>query len=134
MTIEVGQQVYFDDVEITLLGSFVSIEVLKNHPKATEVIVLDKKYKSLYKIYNRLGVFDVYFTFRSSFRAKLLRFFVKSKNNYQFDVIIMADVIEHFDNPFETMSLIEKNDLKSSASSLENISRPGLRDRLATLG
>ena len=32
-----------------------------------------------------------------------------SKNNYQFDVIIMADVIEHFDNPFETMSLIEKN-------------------------
>ena len=50
-----------------------------------EVIVLDKKYKSLYKIYNRLGVFDVYFTFRSSFRAKLLRFFVKSTNNYQFN-------------------------------------------------
>ena len=50
-----------------------------------EVIVLDKKYKSLYKIYNRLGVFDVYFTFRSSFRAKLLRLFVKSTNNYQFN-------------------------------------------------
>ena len=30
-------------------------------------------------------------------------------DNYQFDVIIMADVIEHFDNLFETMSLIEKN-------------------------
>ena len=76
---------YYNDIEIIFIGSIVSIEVLKNHPKATEVIVLDKKYKSLYKIYNRLGVFDVYFTFRSSFRAKLLRFFVKSKNNYQFN-------------------------------------------------
>ena len=76
---------YYNDIEITFIGSIVSIEALKNHPKVTEVIVLDKKYKSLYKIYNRLGVFDVYFTFRSSFRAKLLRFFVKSKNNYQFN-------------------------------------------------
>ena len=76
---------YYNDIEITFIGSIVSIEALKNHPKVAEVIVLDKKYKSLYKIYNRLGVFDVYFTFRSSFRAKLLRFFVKSKNNYQFN-------------------------------------------------
>ena len=76
---------YYNDVEITFIGSIVSIEALKNHPKVAEVIVLDKKYKSLYKIYNRLGMFDVYFTFRSSFRAKLLRFFVKSKNKYQFN-------------------------------------------------
>ena len=76
---------YYNDVEITFIGSIVSIEALKNHPKVTEFIVLDKKYKSLYKIYNRLGMFDVYFTFRSSFRAKLLRFFVKSKNKYQFN-------------------------------------------------
>ena len=76
---------YYRDIEITLVGSIVSIEALKNHPKVAEVIVLDKKYKSLYKIYNRLGMFDVYFTFRSSFRAKLLRFFVKSKNKYQFN-------------------------------------------------
>ena len=76
---------YYNDIEITFIGSIVSIEALKNHPKVAEVIVLDKKYKSLYKIYNRLGMFDVYFTFRSSFRAKLLRFFVKSKNKYQFN-------------------------------------------------
>jgi len=76
---------YYNDIEITFIGSIVSIEALKNHPKVAEVIVLDKKYKSLYKIYNRLGVFDVYFTFRNSFRAKLLRFFVKSTNNYQFN-------------------------------------------------
>ncbi len=76
---------YYNDVEITFIGSIVSIEAIKNHPKVAEVIVLDKKYKSLYKIYNRLGMFDVYFTFRSSFRAKLLRFFVKAINKYQFN-------------------------------------------------
>ena len=76
---------YYNDIEIIFIGSIVSIEALKNHPKVAEVIVLDKKYKSLYKIYNRLGVIDVYFTFRSSFRAKLLRLFVKSTNNYQFN-------------------------------------------------
>ena len=76
---------YYNDVEITFIGSIVSIEAIKNHPKVAEVIVLDKKYKSLYKIYNRLGVFDVYFTFRSSFRAKLLKFFVKAINKYQFN-------------------------------------------------
>ncbi len=76
---------YYNDIEITFIGSIVSIEVLKNHPKAAKFIVLNKNYKSIYKIYNRLGLFDVYFTFRSSFRAKLSRFFVKSKNNYQFN-------------------------------------------------
>jgi len=76
---------YYVDVEITLIGSIVSIETLKNHPKVVEVIVLDKTYKSLYKIYQRLSVFDVYFSFRSSFRARLLKFFVKAKNKYQFN-------------------------------------------------
>ena len=36
---------YYNDVEITFIGSIVSIEALKNHPKVAEVIVLDKKYK-----------------------------------------------------------------------------------------
>ena len=31
-----------------------------------------------------------------------------SKNNNLFDVIIMNDVIEHFNNPFETLNLVEK--------------------------
>jgi len=31
------------------------------------------------------------------------------KNKFQFDVIIMTDVIEHLDRPFYTIDLIEKN-------------------------
>ena len=32
---------YFVDVEITLLGSFISIEALKNHPNVIKTYVLD---------------------------------------------------------------------------------------------
>ena len=39
--------IFFDDSEITLIGSIVAIEALKNHPKVTEVKVLDKKYNHL---------------------------------------------------------------------------------------
>jgi heptosyltransferase-2 len=34
---------FYNDVEITFIGSFVSIESMKNHPKAVKMIVLDKK-------------------------------------------------------------------------------------------
>ena len=40
---------YFSDIEITLLGSFISIEALKNHPKVVDSFVLDKSYLALYK-------------------------------------------------------------------------------------
>ena len=32
-----------------------------------------------------------------------------SKNEFQFDVVIMTDVIEHLDKPFETLNLIQRN-------------------------
>lgn len=75
---------YFKDIEITLIGSFVSIETLKNHPKVLKVIHLEKTYKSIYKI-KTLDEFDFYLSFRSSLRSKLLKFFVKSRNKYQFN-------------------------------------------------
>ena len=33
---------FYNDVEITFIGSFVSIEALKNHPKVIKILVLDK--------------------------------------------------------------------------------------------
>ncbi|SVC26439.1 uncharacterized protein METZ01_LOCUS279293, partial [marine metagenome] len=76
---------YYNEPEITLIGSFIAIEALNKHPNVIQTHVLEKKYKSLYKISNRLGEFDVYFSFRSSFRAKFLKFFVSATNKYQFD-------------------------------------------------
>jgi len=75
----------YNDVEITFIGPFVSIETMKNHPKVVKTIVLDKKYTSLYKTAKDLGKFDVFFSFRSSIRTKFLKFLISAKKKYQFD-------------------------------------------------
>ena len=78
--------VNFDnDVQITFIGSFVSIEAMKNHPKVVKTVVLDKKYRVLYKTARNLGEFDYFFSFRSSLRTKFLKFLISAKNKYQFD-------------------------------------------------
>ena len=63
---------FHNDVKITFIGSFVSIEALKKHPKVIKTFILDKKYTSLYKISRDLGNFDAFFSFRSSIRSKFL--------------------------------------------------------------
>ena len=76
---------FYNDAQITFIGSFVSIEALKSHTKAVKTIVLDKKYTYLYKISRDLGNFDAFFSFRSSMRSKFLKFLISSKRKYQFD-------------------------------------------------
>jgi heptosyltransferase-2 len=76
---------FYDDIQITLIGSFVSVEAMKLHPKVVKTIVLDKKYSALYKTAKNLGDFDVFISFRSSIRSKFFKFFISSKNKYQFN-------------------------------------------------
>ena len=76
---------HYSDIEITIIGPFSSIEIVKNNPKVVKTIALDSKIKSLFIPYTKLGFFDVYFTFRGSIRAKLLKFTVKAKKKYQFN-------------------------------------------------
>ena len=40
---------FYNDVEITFIASFVSIEATKYHPNVVKTVILDKKYGSLYK-------------------------------------------------------------------------------------
>lgn len=75
----------FRDIEITLLGSFVSIEALKNHPKVTDCYVLDKSFLSNYRTLRKLREFDIFFSFRESYRAKLIKSLIKSKKKYQYN-------------------------------------------------
>ena len=75
---------YYNNPKITIIGSLASVEVLKNHPKVVRKDVLKKTYWSLYKTAKDLGEFDVFFSFRSSFRSRLFKFFILSNNKYQF--------------------------------------------------
>jgi len=76
---------HFTMSEITLIGSQVSIEVLKNHPKVVNSYVIEKKLINLYKFVSSLEEFDVFLSFRSSLRSKFMQFFVKSEKTFQFD-------------------------------------------------
>jgi heptosyltransferase II len=76
---------FFNDSDITLIGSFVAIETLKNHPMVNTTHVLEKNYFNLFSTIKSLGEFDVFFSFRSSFRSKFFKFFISSSRKYQFD-------------------------------------------------
>ncbi len=76
---------FYNDAEITFIGSFVSIEAMKNHPKVVKTVVLDKKYSVLYKTARNLDGFDAFFSFRSSTRSKFLKFLISANKKHQFD-------------------------------------------------
>tara|TARA_B110000008_G_C16969984_1_gene563532 strand:- start:435 stop:1373 length:939 start_codon:yes stop_codon:yes gene_type:complete len=91
---------FFNDSKITIIGSFIATEALKNHPKVVNTYVLDKKYCNLYKTSKSLGKFDAFFSFRSSWRSKILKFFIKSSNKYQFSKNTYKNVhqVEKYNN------------------------------------
>ena len=96
---------YYDNPEITLLGSNISVEILKNHPKVIKTLVLDKNYTSLFRMLKKLGKFDVFFSFRSSFRSRLTKLLISSINKYQ-----------HNNNKFQNRHQVEKyNDFVNQA-------------------
>ena len=70
--------------QITIIGSKVSIEALKNHPSVIQTIVIKKQYFDLYKSINNLGNFDKFFSFRSSIRSKFIKFFISAHSKHQF--------------------------------------------------
>jgi len=76
---------YYGKVEITLIGSLISIESLKKHPNIIKTCVAERQFLKLYKSIKKLEKFDVFFSFRGSFRAKFVKYLVKSPQKYQYD-------------------------------------------------
>jgi len=76
---------HYSDCEITLIGAFVAIEVLKYHPKVIKTYVLDKNYFYLYKTIKSFKSFDIFFSFRGSLRSKFVKFCISSQKKYQFN-------------------------------------------------
>ena len=76
---------YYKDLEITLIGSTVAIQVLKNHPRVTKAYVLERNYFDLFSSLKSFGKYDLFVSFRSSFRSKIMKFFISAKRKYQFD-------------------------------------------------
>jgi len=75
---------YYNDIEITVFGSSTSIEFIANHPKIVKTLTVDSKNKFLYKTFAHLGSFDVFFSFRGSIRAKIIKFIIRATKKYQY--------------------------------------------------
>ena len=78
---------YFNDSEVVLIGSAVSVAVLKNHPNVTKSYVLQKNYFNLYRTIKSFDEFDFFFSFRGSIRSTFIKFCISSKKTYQFEKI-----------------------------------------------
>ena len=78
---------YFNDSEVVLIGSAVSVAVLKNHPNVTKSYVLEKNYFNLYITIKSFDEFDFFFSFRGSIRSTFIKFCISSKKKYQFEKI-----------------------------------------------
>lgn len=76
---------YYTDSDITLIGSDIAIEAMKNHPKITKTYVLKKNYFGLYRTILEMEEFDIFISFRGSIRSKLIKFFISARIKYQFD-------------------------------------------------
>ena len=75
----------FNNPEVTIIGSSSSIELFENNNQITKIIVLEKNNLFINSFSKSLGRFDLFISFRGSFRSKLLKFFVVSKKKYQFN-------------------------------------------------
>lgn len=75
---------FFSESEFVVVGSEISVEVLRSHPNISKIYVLDKKYSSMFYISRELKSFDKFFTFRNSFRSTLFRLLINSNKKYVF--------------------------------------------------
>lgn len=80
----------FPHSQITLFGSFAALETLKNHPNVKKIVIDESKKskfrpKALYDITKNLNSFDIAISLRSSFMSKLLLFFIKAKQKFQYN-------------------------------------------------
>ncbi|WP_456382676.1 lipopolysaccharide heptosyltransferase II [Hydrogenimonas sp.] len=80
----------YPDAKITLVGSFVSTEALKAHPRITRVVVDTTKTKgwrplNVYRLAKRLGPHDLAIGFRSHVYSRLLLGLTGTKKRFLFD-------------------------------------------------
>ena len=75
----------FGEGEVTIIGSSISTEAIKSHPKINKSIVFNKNYGDIFRISKKLGDFDYFFSFRNTLRSKLLNILIKSKYKFRFE-------------------------------------------------
>jgi len=86
------------DISISLIGSKVSVDCLKNFSKVDRSLYLTRDFLLDIKNIRSLGYFDCFISYRGSLRSKLLGFFVKAKKrvNYKKEKYITGHQVEKY--------------------------------------
>jgi heptosyltransferase II len=69
---------FHQESEFIIVGSEISVQIFKNHPKISRTYILNKNYLSLFLLTQKIGKFDLFFSFRESVRSSLFKIFIKS--------------------------------------------------------
>ena len=77
----------FKDAKVTIVGSYVSTEAIKAHPRVDMVYIDNTKQKrvrlvNVYKLAKEIGEYDLALSFRSHFYSKLLLFLTDTKKRF----------------------------------------------------
>ena len=80
----------FKDAEVTILGSYVSAEAIKTHPRIDMVYIDDTKQKGMrlanvYRLAKEIGEHDLALSFRSHFYSKLLLYLTGTKKRFVYN-------------------------------------------------
>jgi len=91
---------FYENPKLTLIGSQVSIDLLKNLKYVEKTFVANSKSLRTYRNLSKLGDFDVFISFRSSLGSKVIKFFVSSKVKYQFNknIYTAGHLVERYNN------------------------------------
>ena len=121
---------YYKDSEFVLIGPAISIDALKASELVFKSKIIDKNYFSLYSLSKSLGKFDVFFSFRRSYRSTFLKSLISSRYKFQFNRKKYQDshLVEkynHFINDsLKTNFKAEKLNIGSNSKSYEAPLRP----------
>lgn len=109
----------FKDAEITIIGSYVSTEAIKAHPRISRVYVDNTKQKGIrlvnvYKLAKEIGPHEIALSFRSHFYSKLLLYFTGSKKRFVYSGNFKGHQVEKYQAFINTITgrYEQPNDLK----------------------
>jgi len=75
----------YPHAKVFIVGTKSSVDLFKEHPRIAKSFIYRKNYLSLIKLFISIGKVDLFFSFRSSLRTRLIKVFIRSGKSFQFN-------------------------------------------------
>lgn len=101
---------HYPNASVSLVGSKTSLAIFREHPLISKTYTHNKKYLSLLNFSRELGEYDIFFTFRSSFRSMIFKIMISSRKKFRFSSSLNTNLhqVERY-NKFVNNSLCINN-------------------------